>query len=59
MIHAVKGFGVVNETEVDVSLELSSFLCDPANVGYLICFLFLSKPSLGHSEVLGLHNAEA
>jgi len=41
MIHAVKGFGVVNETEVDVSLELSSFLCDPANVGYLICFLFL------------------
>ena len=36
MIHAVKGFGVVNETEVDVSLELSSFFYDPGNVGNLI-----------------------
>ena len=31
-IHIVKGFGIVNETEIDVSLEFSSFLYDPVNV---------------------------
>ena len=36
VIHTVKGFGVVNKTEVDVSLELSCFLDDPVNVGNLI-----------------------
>ena len=29
MIHTVKGFSVVNETEVDVFLEFSSFFYDP------------------------------
>ena len=36
MIHTVKGFGVVNKTEVDVFLELSCFLDDPVDVGNLI-----------------------
>ena len=36
MIHTVKGFGVVNKTEVDVFLELSSFFDDPMDVGDLI-----------------------
>ena len=36
VIHTVKGFGVVNETEVDVSLEFSCFFYDPADVGKLI-----------------------
>ena len=36
MIHTVKGFGVVDETEVDVSLEFLGFLYDPLNVGNLI-----------------------
>ena len=36
MIHALKGFGVVNKAEVDVFLELSSFFDDPADVGKLI-----------------------
>ena len=36
MIHTVKGFSVVDETEIDVFLEFLSFLYDPANVGYLI-----------------------
>ena len=35
MIHTVKGFSVVNETEV-VFLELPCFLYDPVNVGNLI-----------------------
>ena len=36
MIHIVKGFGIVNKAEVDVFLELSCFLDDPADVGNLI-----------------------
>src|SRR5574337_209640 len=36
VIHTVKGFGVVNETKVDVFLELSCFFDDPADVGNLI-----------------------
>ena len=35
MIHTVKGFGLVNKAEVDVFLELSCFLDDPADVGNL------------------------
>ena len=36
MIHTVKGFGLVNKTEVDVFLELSCFFDDPRDVGNLI-----------------------
>ena len=36
VIHTVKGFGVVNKAEVDVSLELSCSFYDPADVGNLI-----------------------
>ena len=36
VINTVKGFGVVNETEVDVFLELSCFFYDPTDVGNLI-----------------------
>ena len=35
MIHTVKGFGVVDETEVDVFLKFPCFLNYPANVGSL------------------------
>ena len=35
VIHIVKGFGIVNKTEVDVLLELSCFFDDPADVGNL------------------------
>ena len=45
MIHTVKGFGVVDETEVDVFLEFPSFLYDPANIGLSDSSCF-SKPSL-------------
>ena len=47
MIHTVKGFIIVGETEVDVFLELPSFLCDPVNVGNLISgSSAFSKPCL-------------
>ena len=38
MIHTVKvkGFGIVNKVEIDISLELSCFFDDPADVGNLI-----------------------
>ena len=36
MIHTVKGFGIVNDAEIDVFLELSCFFHDPADVGNLI-----------------------
>ena len=36
VIHTVKGFGVVSKAEVDVSLELSCFFCDPVDFGNLI-----------------------
>ena len=35
LIHAVKGFGIVNKAEIDVFLELSCFFDDPADVGNL------------------------
>ena len=36
VIHIVKGFGIVNEAEVDVFLKLSCFFDDPADVGNLV-----------------------
>ena len=36
MIHTVKGFGIVNEAELDVYLEFSCFFYDPTVVGSLI-----------------------
>ena len=57
MIHTVKGFSIVNETEVEAFLEFPCFLYDTANVGNL--FLCLFKTQLGHLEVLGSQNAEA
>ena len=36
VIHTVKGFCMVNRTEVDVFLELSCFFHDPLDVGNLI-----------------------
>ena len=35
MIHSAKGFSIQNEAEVDVFLEFSCFLNDPANDGNL------------------------
>ena len=45
--HTIKGFGVVNEAEIDVFLELSHFFNDPVDVGNLISGSFdFSKSSL-------------
>ena len=61
-----KGFGVINKVEIDVFLELSSFLYDPTDVGNLISGSFAySKSGLNiwkfSVHVLlkpGLHNFE-
>ena len=47
MIHTVRGFSIVDKTEVDVFLEFLSFLYDPVNVDNLISgSSAFSKPSL-------------
>ena len=60
MTHTVKGFCLVDETEIDVFLKVPCLLYNPENVGNLISSASsFSKPSLEHLEVLGLPNAEA
>ena len=45
--HTVKGFSIINESEVDVFQEFPCFLYDPTNIGYLISgSSAFSKPSL-------------
>ena len=47
MMNTVKGFSVIDETEVDVFLEFLCFLYDPANVCNLITgSSAFSQPSL-------------
>ena len=47
VIHTIKGFGIVNKSELDVFLELSCFVDDPTDVGNLIFgFSAFSKFSL-------------
>src|SRR5574337_827794 len=46
VIHRVKGFGIVNKTEIDVFLELSYFFHDPEDVGNLISGSAFSKSNL-------------
>ena len=47
MIHTVKVFSVVDETEIDIFLKFPSFLYNPANVRNLISsFSAFSTPSL-------------
>ena len=36
LIHTIKGVSVVNEADIDVSLELSCFFYDPTDDGNLI-----------------------
>ena len=55
VIHIVKGFDIVNETEVDVFLELSCFFDDPRDVGNLISgSSAFSKSSLNIWKFSGL-----
>ena len=60
MIHTVKGFGIVNKTEIDVFLELSCFFDDPVDVGNLISgSSAFSTTSLSILEVHGSGIVEA
>ena len=47
MVHTIKGFSIINETEIGVFLEFPCFPFDPVNVGNLISgSSAFSKPSL-------------
>ena len=53
VIHTVKGFGIVGKAEIDVFLELSYFLHDPADIGNLISgFSAFSKTSLNIRKLM-------
>ena len=48
VIHTVKGFGIVNQAEINVFLELSCFFNDLADVGNLVSgSSAFSKTALG------------
>ena len=60
LIHTVKSFGIVNDTEVDVFLEFFCFFYDPKGVGSLICGSSpFSKSSLNPLQVFGSWTFEA
>ena len=60
MIQIVKGFGIVNNAEIDVFLELSCFFHDPADVGNLISgSSAFSKTSLNIRGNAGLEETQA
>ena len=53
VIHRVKGFSIVNETEVDFFVEFSCFFDDPMDVGNLISGSSgFSKSSLNNGSSL-------
>ena len=58
MIHTVKGFSIVDETEVDVFLEFPCFLYDPANVDNLVSGLSAFLNPAWTLEVFDSKNAE-
>ena len=45
VIHTVKGFGIVNKSEVNIFLDLSCFFSDPVDVGNLISGSSVSSKS--------------
>ena len=53
VIHTVKGFGIVNKAEVDVSLEISCFSDDLADVGNLIS----GSSAFSKTSYLELHDS--
>ena len=57
VIPSVKGFGIVNEAEVDVFLELSCFFDDPMDVGNLIFGSSAFSKSMPFLEYLEVHNS--
>ena len=60
VIHTIKGFGVVNKTEVDIFLELACLFYDPTDVGNLISgSSAFFKPALNILEVLSSRTVEA
>ena len=54
VICTVKGFGLVNNAEIDVFLELSCFFHDPEDVGNLI---YGSSAFLNQLEHLEVHSS--
>ena len=56
VIHTVKGFGIVNQAEIDVFLERCCFSHDPADVDNLslVPLPFLEKGMANHVSIVAL-----
>ena len=59
VIHTVKGFSVVDETEVDVFWNFLAFSVSSECWQFDLWLLCLFKTQLTHLEILGSHNAKA
>ena len=59
VIHTLEDFDVVNKAEVDVFLELSCFLDDPADVGNLISGSSVFSKIIEYLKVHSSHTTEA
>ena len=60
VIHTVKGFGIINKTEIDLFSGLFCFFNDSTDVGNLISdSSAFSKSEFEHLEVHGSHTVEA
>ena len=59
VIHTVEGFGIVNNAEIGVFLEVSCFFDDPADIGNLISGSSAFSKSFEHLEVHSSHTVEA
>ena len=55
VIHPVKGFGIVNEAEVDVFMEFSCLFYDPPDVGNLISHSSALSKSSFYSWKFSVH----
>ena len=59
VIHTIKGFGIVNKTEIYDFLELSCFFDDPMDVGNLISGSSAFSKSIVNMEILSSCTVEA
>ena len=59
VVYTVKGFGIVNNAEIDIFLELSSFIHDPMDVGNLISGSSAFSKSIVNMEILSSCTVEA
>ena len=54
VMHTVKGFSIINETEVDIFLEFLRFFYDPVDFGNMIQMIIISTTTFLPLEEIAL-----